>query len=102
MRLGFIGSITEGILLFLSSLLSWLPSTNAATQNVRIVAKPDIVYIERSESGQHLNFEFLLENQTNQRLIVSSITTSVFDERDRLTRREFGTCPESCGKRKMA
>jgi Peptidase family M23 len=72
-----------------AALLTWLPSTNAGAHNVEIVAKPDIVYIERSESGQHLNFDFLLDNETNNRLILSSVTVSVFDERDRLIRREF-------------
>jgi hypothetical protein len=88
MRWGFIGSIGGALLLFLS-ILPWLPSTNAVAQNVKIVAKPDTVYIERSESGQHLNFDFLVENQTSHRLILSGVTVSVFDERDRLTRREF-------------
>src|SRR5437870_8164507 len=96
MRWSFVGSIGGGALLFISILLTWLSSTNTAAQNVSIVAKPDTVYIERSESGQHLsesgqhlNFDFLLENQTRNRLILSGVTVSVFDERDRLTRREF-------------
>jgi hypothetical protein len=88
MRWSFIGSIGGGALV-LSILLTGLTSTNADAQNVKIVAKPDIVYIERSESGQLLNFDFLLENRTTNRLVLSSITVSVFDERDRLTRREF-------------
>jgi Peptidase family M23 len=75
------------LLFFLSILLSY--STNAGAQNIKIVAKPDLVYIERSDAGQHLNFDFQLENQTNHRLILSGITVSVFDERDRLARREF-------------
>src|SRR5688500_1062048 len=88
MRWSFIGSIGGGAL-FLSILLTWLTSTNAGAQNVKIVVKPDIVYIERSESGQHLNFDLLLENQTRNRLILSGVTVSVLDERDRLIRREF-------------
>src|SRR5918996_5665 len=88
MRWSFIGSIGGGAL-FLSILLTWLTSTNASAQNGKIVAKPDIVYIERSESGQHLNFDFLLENQSGNRLILSSVTVSVLNERDRLIRREF-------------
>src|SRR5688572_22615577 len=88
MRWSFSGSIGGGALL-LSILLTWLTSTNAGAQNVKIVAKPDIVYIERSESGQHLNFDFLLENRTSNRLILSGVTVSVLDERDRLIRREF-------------
>jgi hypothetical protein len=70
-------------------LLPWVKLTDAEAPDVRIVAKPDIVYIERSESGQHLNFDFLVENQTSQRLTLSSTTLSVFDERDALARREF-------------
>lgn len=88
MRWSFIGSIGGGAL-FLSVLLTWLTSTNAGAQTVKIIAKPDIVYIERSESGQHLNFDFLLENQTSKRLILSGVTVSVLDERGRLIRREF-------------
>jgi hypothetical protein len=88
MRWSFIGSIGGGAL-FLSILLTGLTSTNADAQNVKIVAKPDIIYIERGESGQHLNFDFLLENETSHRLILSSVTVSVLDERDRLIRREF-------------
>jgi hypothetical protein len=89
MRCSFIGSIGGGLLLFLSILLSWPPSTIAGAENIRIVARPDIVYIEQSESGQHLNFDFLLENQTGNRLILSGVTVSVFDDGDTLTRREF-------------
>jgi hypothetical protein len=89
MRCSFVGSIGGGALLFLAILLTRLPSTSAGDQSVKIVAKPDIVYIERSELGQHLNFDFLLENQTGNRLILSGVTVSVFDDRDRLTRREF-------------
>src|SRR5918996_4277234 len=89
MRCAFIGSIGGRGLLLLSILLIWLPPTNAVAENIKIVAKPDIVYIERSESGQHLNFDFLLENQTTNRLILSGVTLSVLDERDGVIRREF-------------
>jgi hypothetical protein len=88
MRWSFIGSTGGGALL-LSILARWLTATNPDTRNVAIIAKPDIVYLERSESGQHLNFDFLLENQTSSRLILSGVTVSVLDEGDRLIRREF-------------
>ena len=78
-----------GLILCLSVLFPWVPTTDTEAPDVRIVAKPDIVYLERSESGHHLNFDFLLENHTSHRLILSSITLSVFDERGWLTRREF-------------
>jgi hypothetical protein len=88
MRWSFIASIGGGTL-FLSILLASLTSTDAGAQYIKSVAKPEIVYIERSESGQHLNCDFVLENQTNNRLILSGVTVSVLDERDRLIRREF-------------
>jgi Peptidase family M23 len=88
MRWSFIGSTGGGALL-LSIPLTWLTSTGAVAQHVTVVAKPDIVYIERSDAGQHLNFDFLLENKANHRLILSGISVSVLDERDRLIRREF-------------
>src|SRR5688572_7552489 len=88
MRWSPIGSIGGGAL-FVSILLTGCTSTNADAQHVKSVAKPDIVYIERSESGQHLNFDFLLENQTTNRLILSGVTVSVLDERDSVVRREF-------------
>ena len=88
MSWSFIGSVGGGTLL-LSMLVPWLPATNAGAQYITIAAKPEIVYIERSESGQHLNSDFVLENKTNDRLILSGVTVSVLDERDRVIRREF-------------
>lgn len=32
---------------------------------VRVTVKPDTVYVERSETEQHLNCDFLLENLTD-------------------------------------
>jgi hypothetical protein len=51
-----------GLILCLSVVFPRVPTTDTEAPDVRIVAKPDIVYLERSESGQHLNFDFLLEN----------------------------------------
>jgi hypothetical protein len=58
-------------------------------QVVQVTAKPDRVYIERSEAGQHLNFEFLLENRSAERLLLSALTLSVLDDNGMLARREF-------------
>jgi hypothetical protein len=58
-------------------------------QVVQVTAKPDRVYIERSEPGQHLNFEFLLENRSAERLLLSAVTLSVLDDKEMLARREF-------------
>lgn len=58
-------------------------------QVVQVRAKPDRVYVERSEAGQHLNFDFLLENRGVERLLLSAVTLSVFDDKEMLARREF-------------
>ena len=79
----------QRVSLCLFILLPWIRTTDAQAPDVRIAAKPDVVYIERSESGQHLNFDFLVENRTSHRMVLSNITLSVFDERDSLARREF-------------
>jgi len=56
---------------------------------VAIVAKPSNVYIERSDAGQHLNFDFILKNQTDEKLIINKVELSVYDEAGKLARREF-------------
>jgi hypothetical protein len=56
---------------------------------VTVTVKPDAVYVERSETGQHLNCDFLLENRTDQELLLTSIELSVFDDRGRVARRDF-------------
>lgn len=56
---------------------------------VTVTVQPDIVYIERSETGQHLNFDFLLENRTGRELLLIGVELSAFDDRGRLARRDF-------------
>jgi hypothetical protein len=70
-----------------------IPPTQTATRAngaaVRVTVKPDPVYVERSEIGQHLNFEFLLGNLTNEELLLTGIEVSIFDDGGRLARRDF-------------
>ncbi len=70
-------------------LLVCLIPMSAQAQVVQISAKPNAIYIERSEAGQHLNFEFLVENRSDDRLVLSAVTLSVFDDKETLVRREF-------------
>src|SRR5262245_29227832 len=56
---------------------------------VKVTVKPDKVYIERSDAGQHVNFDFLLENTTDRELLLTGIELAVFDEQSRLARRDF-------------
>jgi hypothetical protein len=55
----------------------------------KVTVKPDTVYIERSETGQHLNFDFLFENRTDRELLLTGVELSAFDDRGRLGRRDF-------------
>jgi hypothetical protein len=80
------------ILLTISAVLGFALAARtglAEVDAVKVTVKPDPAYIERSESGQHLNFDFLLENRTEQELLLTSVEVSVFDARGRLLRRDF-------------
>jgi hypothetical protein len=81
-------------LLTVSSILGFTLCACAGTRvtdgdPVRVTVKPDTVYIERSEGGQHLNFDFLLENRTDQEFLVTGIELSAFDDSGRVVQRDF-------------
>lgn len=63
--------------------------TTANGVAVRVTVKPDQAYVERSETGQHLNCDFLLENLTDKDLLLTGIELSVFGDGGRLARRDF-------------
>ncbi len=69
----------------------WPTADHAAVQPaaVEVAAKPDQIYIARSELGQHLNFDFILTNQTREKLIINKVELSIFDSAGKLVRREF-------------
>lgn len=56
---------------------------------VKIVAKPDVVYIERTVAGQELNLDFVLENTSSDDLTITEIEVSVFDRHNALAMRKF-------------
>jgi len=70
-------------------LLALFMTGGVAAESVKLTVKPGVVYIERSESGQHLNFDFLLENSTSEKLVIKNIELFVLDESGRLVRRDF-------------
>jgi hypothetical protein len=80
------------ILLTVSAVIGFALSActaGAQIEAVKVTVKPDPVYIERSEYGRHLSFDFLLENRTEQELLLTSVEVSVFDASGRLLRRDF-------------
>ena len=81
------------LLLALLALWMWPASSTtslAATQEaVLVTTRPAQVHLVRSHAGQHLNFDFVLTNGTDETLILNKIELSVFDEAGELARREF-------------
>lgn len=71
--------------LFLFIFFSFPDKQNAVSVDVN----PGKIYIERDETGQHLNFDFILKNQTDEKLIINKIELSVYDEKGKLALRDF-------------
>jgi hypothetical protein len=63
--------------------------TRANGSAVRVTVKPDKAYVERSETGQQLNHDFLLENLTDENVLLTGIELSVVGDGGRLARRDF-------------
>lgn len=64
------------ILLIVSSILGFTLCAGTRLSDdeaVKVTVKPGTVYIERSETGQHLNFDFLLENRTDRELLLTGV-----------------------------
>lgn len=57
--------------------------------SVRITAKPDLIFIEKSTAGQYLNSDFIVENLTTETWRMSHIEVSLFDVHARLVLRKF-------------
>lgn len=66
--------------------------TGGATENqtaVSIEVKPGKVYINRSDGGQHLNFDFILKNHSGEKLRINKIELTVTDAAGKLAWRDF-------------
>lgn len=70
-------------------LLAFTVPASTSQTAVTITAKPGQIYLERSDTGQHLNFDFILTNQTDEKLIINKIELSVLDGAGKLARRDF-------------
>jgi murein DD-endopeptidase MepM/ murein hydrolase activator NlpD len=56
---------------------------------VVVTVKPHAVLIATTETGQHVNFDFLLENRSDRTLKLTTVELSVFDRHGGLARRDF-------------
>ena len=54
---------------------------------LRVTVHPQVVYVEKGATNQFLNFDFMLENPTDDHLRLELIRMSAFDEEGRLLRR---------------
>ncbi len=51
---------------------------------VRITIEPEVTYIEESRDSLNLNFDFMLENLTDRKLIIKFIKVAIYDESGKL------------------
>lgn len=69
----------------------------AAQQSVTVNVKPAIVFIEKAESRQFINFDFLIKNNTADSLTLNKISVSIYDAKHQLVHSRFldgnGTAP---------
>ncbi|MFS8084540.1 MAG: M23 family metallopeptidase [Acidobacteriota bacterium] len=61
----------------------------ANKEAVKITPKPQLIFIEQGATAQYLNFDFVVENLTDEKLLISSIELSVFDRNNKLVLRRF-------------
>src|SRR5262249_45734444 len=55
---------------------------------IKVLVYPSPVYIEKLESGQSVAADFGIENKTGKKLILKSLTVSVYDEAGELSFRK--------------
>ena len=69
----------------------WSLATNSSINSgdILVSARPAQIFLVRSDLGQHLNFDFLLTNSTDETLTLEKIELGVFDDAGKLARREF-------------
>ena len=66
-----------------------ISSAKADDTFISITLKPQPVYIEQGATAQYLNFDFVVENLTSEKLLIHSIEVSVFDQNGELELRRF-------------
>ena len=84
-----IAAIALALSLLLLSAWSLATSSTVDARDILVSARPAQIFLVRSDLGQHLNFDFLLTNSTDETLILEKIELGVFDDAGKLARREF-------------
>jgi hypothetical protein len=60
-----------------------------ANDIVKVLPQPDAIYIEHRAAHQYLNFDFVIENLSDDALQISAIELSIFDTEGKLAQRKF-------------
>ena len=74
---------------FVLSACSIIPTPRVTPGELTVTASPAEIYLVRGPGGQHLNFEFIIANGTDDKLALNKIELSVLDDSGKLVRREF-------------
>jgi len=75
--------------LILFFILAFFSPDTYVSSPVSIEAKPEKIYIERSDAGQYVNFDMLVANSADEKLLIGKIELTVFDGANKLVHREF-------------
>ena len=74
-------------------LLSLYYTTGIFAQNsdakVKLTVQPDTVYYEKDTHSNYLNFDFLIENNSDKNLVLNTVEIFIFDENNKLEKRDF-------------
>jgi len=70
-------------------LIALMPSAKTDDPAASITAQPQSIYIEQGATTQYLNFDFVAQNLTAEKLVVSSVELSVFDQKGKFVLRRF-------------
>ncbi len=62
---------------------------SAAPSPITVQVRPEVVYIERAEAGQFINFDFVLTSHAKEDLTLGSIELSVLDRSGKLEARKL-------------
>ncbi|WP_242927518.1 M23 family metallopeptidase [Pontibacter vulgaris] len=81
----------------LLTLLLFVALSMKAQQKIVVSAKPDVILIEQVRGQQVCNFDFVIENKSQDSLQLDKLTMSVYDAKGQLLQQKFldnnGTAP---------
>nr|WP_294936467.1 M23 family metallopeptidase [uncultured Flavobacterium sp.] len=77
------------LLLVLVSFVTSAQNSKVTKNSIPIEVKPDLVYLEKDDSNQYLNFDLIITNNSKVNIIPTTVEVSIFDDKGLLTHRDF-------------